>query len=61
LTLIELEELAFVHLVKDVKVKEGLRYALVRCGVVLPGEKSSERQTEWTVWEEDITCPDCYR
>lgn len=56
----ELRELPFVHMVKDVKLKEGLRYVLVRCDALLAGEKSIDRQIEWSVWESEVTCPDCF-
>lgn len=60
MTVLELEELELVHMVKEVKLDKGLRYATVRCGTKLPGESPKERQTSWSVWETDLTCEECF-
>lgn len=47
-----------VHLVKEVKCERGTRKANTKCGLVIVDDANA-MATEWTVWNNRVTCDAC--
>lgn len=59
MTLILQEAPSIIHLVKEVEVKKGLRFAKVKCGASLAPDDPRARPIEWVSADSLVTCPDC--